>query len=81
MPVSDVPRGAAVVWISHCWGGTPARPDDQANTKAKAIYEGLKVIKRFWFLVLCLLLRGGVTCEWMPWGVSFSRPRLVGSVC
>lgn len=47
MPVSQLPRGSAVVWISHCWGGTPARPDDQANTKAKAIFEGLKVCMYF----------------------------------
>lgn len=43
VPVSEVPQDAAVVWVSHCWGGTPARPDDQGNTKAKSIYEGLKV--------------------------------------
>lgn len=49
IPVSQVPQGAVVVWISHCWGGTPARPDDQGNTKAKAIYKGLKVIFcQFW---------------------------------
>lgn len=57
MPVSEVPKGAAVVWISHCWGGTPARPDDQANSKAKAIYEGLKV-GAVWFRARSLLRRG-----------------------
>ena len=43
IPVSRIPKTAAVVWISHCWMGTPSRPDDQANSKAKAIYEGLRV--------------------------------------
>ena len=46
VPVSAVPKNAVVVWVSHCWGGTPARPDDKGNTKAKAIYEGLKVRKK-----------------------------------
>lgn len=41
--MSEIPRNAVVVWVSHYWGGTPARPDDQGNTKAKAIYEGLAV--------------------------------------
>ncbi|CAM9426216.1 unnamed protein product, partial [Scytosiphon promiscuus] len=58
IPVSQVPRDAAVVWVSHCWGGTPARPDDQGNTKAKAIYEGLKNLDRgdvyVWVDVSCL---------------------------
>lgn len=43
VPVSSLPRDAVVVWISHCWMGTPARPDDSANSKAKALYEGLQV--------------------------------------
>ncbi|CAM9929589.1 unnamed protein product, partial [Ectocarpus sp. 8 AP-2014] len=46
VPVSEIPRNAVVVWVSHYWGGTPARPDDQGNTKAKAIYEGLAVRER-----------------------------------
>eukprot|EP00903_Cladosiphon_okamuranus_P015566 g14371.t1 len=58
VPVSEVPKTAAVVWISHVWGGTPARPDDQANSKAKAIFEGLKNLDRgdvyVWVDVSCL---------------------------
>ena len=46
MPVSRVPRQAAVVWVSHCWMGTPSRPDDHDGSKAKAIYEGLKVRRK-----------------------------------
>lgn len=46
VPVSEIPRNAVVVWVSHYWGGTPARPDVQGNTKAKAIYEGLAVRER-----------------------------------
>ncbi|CAN0559831.1 unnamed protein product, partial [Ectocarpus sp. 12 AP-2014] len=26
VPVSEIPRNAVVVWVSHYWGGTPARP-------------------------------------------------------
>ncbi|CAM9131666.1 unnamed protein product, partial [Discosporangium mesarthrocarpum] len=42
VPVSTIPRRSLVVWISHIWLGTPSRPDDRANSKAKALYEGLK---------------------------------------
>ncbi|CAM9458256.1 unnamed protein product, partial [Ectocarpus sp. 12 AP-2014] len=58
VPVSEIPRNAVVVWVSHYWGGTPARPDDQGNTKAKAIYEGLANLDRgdvyVWVDVSCL---------------------------
>lgn len=49
--MSRIPKTAAVVWISHCWMGTPSRPDDQANSKAKAIYEGLRVREHLSFFL------------------------------
>lgn len=66
VPVSEVPKNAAVVWISHCWGGTPARPDDQANGKAKAIYEGLKVCLScftLWVVLQRYPMYDRATCE------------------
>lgn len=60
VPASSIPKHATVVWVSHCWVGTPPRPDDQANTKAKAVHQGLRVCQVSFFslcfyLLLCML--------------------------